>query len=65
MILDDSELNEVIYSPVCARCKNLLDGVRYKCKAFNEIPREIWDGKNKHTAPYTGDHGIQFEAKTK
>lgn len=65
MKIDDSELLEVIYSPVCARCQNLIDGPAHKCRAFDKIPQEIWDGKNKHTAAYPGDHGIRFEAKKK
>lgn len=48
----------------CIRCKNLgkfKDGETV-CKAFpGGIPPEIWLGKNNHTKPYRGDHGIQFE----
>ena len=64
MILDDSSLYKVIYSPVCAKCSNLTDGPGHKCKAYDErIPDEIWDGKNKHTASYTGDHGILYKER--
>ncbi len=32
------------------------------CEAFPDgIPHEIWIGENKHTEPYPGDNGIQFE----
>lgn len=63
-----------MYSPVCGLCKhframsrlegNFLAGEspNPKCDAFPDgIPLEIWDGKNKHTDPVDGDHGIQFE----
>jgi hypothetical protein len=34
------------------------------CKAFPDgIPDEIAYGDNKHTAPYDGDHGIQFTSR--
>ena len=37
------------------------DGV-FVCAAFPEgIPDEIVFGSNKHTSPYTGDNGIQYE----
>ncbi len=33
------------------------------CRAFPAgIPEEIAFGDNLHTAPYPGDHGIQYEA---
>ena len=66
MILDDSPLDIIRYSPICARCANLTDGPGHKCKAYPErIPDVIWNGKNKHVASYTGDHGIRFKARKK
>lgn len=59
--IDDRELDEVIYSPVCTSCKHLLDITQHKCTAFDRIPNEIWVGKNNHKKPYPGDHGIQYE----
>lgn len=60
IILDDSEIMEDPYSPVCSFCKHVL-GTK-KCKAFPQgIPAEIWEGENRHTSPYPGDNGIQFE----
>ena len=39
---------------------------RVVCKAFPEgIPAAIAYGKNPHTAPFKGDHGILFEDKDK
>ena len=65
--LDDRELAEMIYSPVCNLCKrfsivNSIDSGIHVCDAFPDgIPDEIWRGGNNHTNPYTGDNGIQFE----
>lgn len=37
---------------------------RVVCDAFpNGIPEEIAYGKNLHTKPVSGDHGIRFELK--
>ena len=59
---DDSELYIGAFSDVCNKCRYLLDGgFKRKCKAFDEIPLEIWKGKNRHRKPYPGDNGIQFE----
>lgn len=60
MITIDREFEIRQYSPVCLFCKHLT-GFR-TCKAFpEEIPLEIWNGENKHTEPYEGDHGVRFE----
>ena len=60
--LDDSELTNEIYSPICTYCRHAnVDNARV-CAAFpNGIPLEIWNGDNPHTSPYPGDHGIRFE----
>jgi len=56
----DKSLGISIYSDVCSLCINKTEG--RTCLAFPEgIPDEIWDGKNKHTKPFKGDNGIQFE----
>lgn len=54
--------------PPCVFCKhvhkdgNFGRGRRTTCAAFpGGIPVDILDGKNDHTAPVSGDHGIQFE----
>jgi len=52
------------YSPVCIFCIHLDPDLDPKCAAFPEgIPLEIWDGHNKHTESYPGDHGILFERR--
>jgi len=66
ILIDDRELDEVIYSPTCAGCKhfNYIDPRARVCDAFPDgIPEVIWIGKNDHRKPYPGDHGILFEKK--
>lgn len=66
ILIDDTELDRVIYSLVCMTCKhfNFIDHAVNTCAAFpSGIPDEIWSGKNDHTKPYPGDHGIRFEKK--
>jgi hypothetical protein len=49
-------------SPVCMYCKNLNLEVPGTCAAFPDgIPDEIYSGRDKHTSPFPGDHGIRFE----
>lgn len=52
-----------VYSKVCSLCTHLdLKSAGRTCKAFPEgIPMDIWLGKNKHTEPFPGDHGIRFQ----
>jgi hypothetical protein len=55
-------------SPVCSLCVHLdrdRDLHLRCCRAFADIPYDIWLGKNKHTEPYPGDNGIQFEPRKK
>lgn len=64
MMIDDSELDDIIYSPTCATCAHFIrDGMNKKaCKAYPKgIPIKIWDGSNDHTKPYKGDGGIRYE----
>lgn len=65
MKLDDSMLYIPMYSTVCTFCKHLheksLAVGEHKCKAFDAIPDEIWDGENDHKKPFPGDKGIIFE----
>jgi len=51
-----------LFSPVCTYCTHLTSGPEQKCAAFPDgIPKDIWNGDNKHKKPVPGDHGIQFE----
>lgn len=67
MIKLDASFAIPLYSPVCVLCKHYRPSVGdagRTCAAFpnaDSIPLEIWGGENTHTAPYPGDHGIQFE----
>jgi len=64
--IDDSELWLPKFSDVCSMCKHWFQKPGGKCKAFPDgIPMEIWEGRNKHTEPYEGDHGIRFERREK
>ncbi len=64
--IDDSELYVPLFSDICSHCAHWLVEPGGKCKAFpGGIPAEIWEGRNKHTEPYEGDHGIQFEKRVK
>lgn len=52
-----------LYSPVCVLCAHHAGKYR-RCAAFtDEIPLEIWNGDNPHTAPYEGDHGLRFQPR--
>ena len=61
-VLDDSSLTYSNFSKVCCFCKHLIAPRR--CQAFEEIPLEIWEGRDKHRGPYPGDGGFQFEQVT-
>jgi hypothetical protein len=63
LTLDDRQIERGEYSAVCNKCKNYKSG--YKCRAFEEIPNEIWQGKNDHRLPFEGDNGILFSPKKK
>jgi len=62
-ILDDSELDIPALSSICGRCLHYPLGTGERvCKAFPDgIPMAIWMGKNDHTMPFEGDHGIRFD----
>ena len=65
-LLDDRSLYETKFSPVCTYCKHWnVNAERPRtCAAFkDQIPDEIWEGKNDHTSPYKGDRGILFQKR--
>lgn len=50
----------------CSSCVHLIrddiDGRERICEAFpDEIPLEIWSGRNDHTQPFEGDQGIRYQ----
>ena len=54
------------YYPPCFDCNHFdrrawHDKDLRRCKAFEEIPEEIWQGKHDHKREYPGDKGIRFE----
>jgi len=52
----------MISFPICIRCARMRPPTtKLTCDAFPDgIPEEILDANIEHTAPYSGDHGIQF-----
>ena len=46
----------------CFLCDNLIGLESQKCKAFDQIPKEILLNQHDHTIPHKGDKGIRFEA---
>jgi len=61
--LDDSAIGVLVHSKVCTFCSR-IEGQR-RCRAFEDqpIPLDIWLGRNRHTEPYPGDHGLQFKER--
>ena len=50
---------EIIREPVCFQCRHFF--FFPFCAAFPDgIPVKIRVGENDHSAPFPGDHGIQF-----
>ena len=45
----------------CYGCKHYQK--QMKCRAFDEIPREIFFNSHDHKKPYRGDKGIHYESK--
>lgn len=65
-LIDDSIHFRGKFSAVCSRCAHKQDGPY--CLAYPEgegkmIPLAIWRGRNRHTRPYPGDHGVQFQPR--
>jgi len=60
LVIAGSGMIDAKYVP-CDSCKRAR--ANDICDAFPDgIPEDILTGKNNHTKPYPGDHGIQFEA---
>lgn len=60
-IVIDADLHIKLISSTCGLCRNLLDPIERKCRAFDEIPLEIWNSIGGHREPHEGDGGIMFE----
>ena len=63
-LIDDRNISDYSISTVCSFCNRIQDEINRKCEAFKVIPNPIWEGKIKHTQPYTGDNGLMFVQMT-
>ena len=63
----DLEFSIPVYSEICSFCAHFDAHKEGRtCKAFPRgIPDQIWLGQIDHTSPSEGDHGIQFEKRSK
>ena len=58
-------------APSCATCTRLHfpgKGPPPRCEAFPDepgIPADIWEGRDPHTTPHAGDHGLLYEPDAK
>jgi len=69
-VIDDSELLELFWGARCMSCKHFRGHLvgfspdhktKFRtCEAFRYIPDPIWQGRNDHTKPYTGDRDYQY-----
>ena len=50
-----------MFSPTCHSCVHLTGFKR--CKAFSDIPLDIWNGRNTHHAPRVGDGGYRYHRR--
>lgn len=65
VVFDGDPYWNIVFSPSCTLCSRFQDYTKKICEAFPDgIPPEIWIGNHKHTEPYPGDNGLQFQ-KTK
>jgi len=58
--------NEPLTEIACNKCLhyNSEDMLHFSCDAFDDIPKEILSGKNKHTEPLPGQKNkIVFKPK--
>lgn len=53
--------------PICLYCKHYRPkALNFECAAFPDgIPEAIIESGADHRQPFDGDHGIQFEPKSK
>tara|TARA_R110002012_G_scaffold61544_1_gene161442 strand:- start:1809 stop:1976 length:168 start_codon:yes stop_codon:yes gene_type:complete len=50
-------------TPICLSCANYIG--RYKCLAFDKIPKEIFSGENNHSEPLPNqDNDVIFDKET-
>lgn len=59
-------MSSIVPMPVCLTCKHFHGGSAFPvtCEAYPKgIPEAIWAGGFDHRQPYSGDNGVQYEAK--
>jgi len=59
---DRSIMQRSLYPRYCMLCKHFDDPAAWSCKAFDKIPKDIWEGEADHREPYEGDGGFRFES---
>ena len=47
-------------SIICSYCEHLLSRKDRKCRAFEKIPLNIWEGLHDHKDFYYGDGGLRY-----
>lgn len=56
-LIDDTSLKDLPFGVLCDICKHVNFDKNKSCKAFDNIPEDIWTGKVKHTTIIKGQKG--------